>query len=625
MIETAELGWRDGVPFARDFGDIYHSADGAEETQRVFVEPSNLAATARRAAADGATLRLGELGFGTGLNFAAAAALALRQGCRLHYMAFDARPLDPADFRGIARKRRTSLSVYGELEHSYPPVLPGWHRRVLAEGRIWLSLYWGEAGDGLRDLIGRGYSHCDAWFLDGFAPARNPEMWREELLRMVGQLSVPGTSVATFTAAGQVRRGLAAAGFEMRRVDQRPRKRESLAGVFNGRGLWKEKLSGSVPAQQAREARQAQGAQQAQKAKRAQERGEIGRRAPALRNRKTPRCVAVAGAGIAGACVARHLAERGIGVNLYDSASAIAAGASGIPAMLLHPRLLGDSSREAAWRAHAYAYSQAWMRRFRGFIESGVLQGCGPNLDPGKLQRIAGAHAGSGLVRRVERAEASALGGWAFDGEALYFPRAGIVEPPALIRSLLDHPRIALRLGQRAPGAARPLVLACAGAVRAYAPAGYLETVDVSGQVDVVKMDGRPRLPVVADGYLAPTAQGVVAGATFEHRAWPVHEASAHNLRSLAGRPHRWVARVRATRTIASDRTPIVGELEPGLFVSTAHGSMGTVSAPIAGAIVASRLTGEFAPLDAALEALVAPVRFRQRQARRGYRLGAIE
>ena len=580
MIEPADLAWRDGVPFSRDFGDIYHSADEAGETQRVFIEPANLAGMAGRAAAGGRTLRVGELGFGTGLNFAVAAALALRHDCRLHYIGFDARPLDPVDFRAIASKRRSGLSVYGELERSYPPMLPGWHRRVLAEGRIWLSLYWGDALAGIRDLAGRQRQPFDAWFLDGFAPARNPEMWREDVLRSAARFAARGTAVATFSAAGHVRRRLEAAGFDMRRVDQRPRKRESLAGVYTREGLKRDKI---------------------------------------------PESVAVAGAGIAGAGIARHLAERGIAVTVYDPAPAIASGASSIPAMLLHPRLLGDRSREAAWRAHAYAYSQAWASRFPGFVESGVVQGCGPNLDRDKLRRIAAAHAGSGMVRRLGRNEAAAIGGWDFNGDALYFSRAGIVEPPALVRSLLDHPRISVRLGKGAPAGARPLVLACAGAVRGYAPARFLETVDVHGQVDLVTMDARPRLAVVGDGYLAPTGRGVVAGATFEHAAWPEGKATTHNLRALEGQAHRWVARVRATRTIASDRTPIIGELEPGVLVSTAHGSMGMVSAPMAAAMIASRLTGEFAPLETALETLVAPGRFRQRQARRGYRLGAAE
>ena len=580
MIRSADLGWREGVPFARDFGDIYHSADGAQETQRVFIEPARLAARAARAAAAGTMLRVGELGFGTGLNFAVAAALALEFGCRLHFISFDAHPIDPQDFAGIAAQRRTRMPIYGELERCYPPLMPGWHRRVLAGGRIWLSLYWGDAAAGVGELIDRQRQPMDAWFLDGFAPDRNPDMWREDLLRLVVRLAGQETTVATFTAAGSVRRRLQGCGFAMRRIDQRPRKRESLAGLFTGQGLARA---------------------------------------------ETPGRVAVAGAGIAGASIARHLAEQGVVVNVYDPAPAIDDNASRIPAMLLHPRLLGDGSAQAGWRAHAYAYSQVWVSRFPGFIESGVLQGCGPNLGGDKLRRIAEVDAHSGLMQRLDSAEAKAIGGWDFDGDALYFPRAGIVEPAVLARALLDHPRIALRLGQSAPAGERPLVLACAGGARDYAPARFLETVDVYGQVDLVTMNARPHLPVVADGYLAPIGSGVVAGATFEHRAWPVHRSTAHNLRALEHRPHRWIRRVRATRTIASDRTPIVGELEADVYVSIAHGSMGMVSAPFAGAIIASRLAGELPPLDTALESLVAPARFRQRQARRGYRLGAAD
>ena len=145
----------------------------------------------------------------------------------------------------------------------------------------------------------------------------------------------------------------------------------------------------------------------------------------------------------------------------------------------------------------------------------------------------------------------------------------------------------------------------------------------MEGQLDIAAVDERPRLPVVGDGYLAPIASGVAAGATFEHRPWPVEEATAHNLRQLEGYRHRWIGRVRASRAIASDRTPIVGELAEGLTVSTAHGAMGMTTAPFAGAIVASGLTGDFPPLERAVEALVEPARFRRRQARRGYRLGA--
>ncbi len=578
MIEPADLTWRNGQPFARDFNDIYHAPDGAREVQRVFMAPAQVERKAAEAAAEGLTLRIGELGFGTGLNFAVAVAAVLKAGCRLHFISFDSRPIAPDDFAEIARQRRTGWPIYADLQRAYPPLLAGWHRRTFAEGRITLSLCWGEAGDGLADLANRQRQPIDAWFLDGFAPNRNPAMWREGLLAQVANLSIAGTTVATFSASGAVRRRLQACGFSMRRVDQRPHKRESLAGAFAKPGLARQPV-----------------------AKR----------------------VAVAGAGIAGASIARHLAEQGVAVDVFDPAESIASGASGIPAALLHPRLLGDGTLSAAWRAHAYAYSQALMRRFPGFLESGVLQGRGPNLGAEKMRRIASAYAGTGLVETLNAAEAMQASGWPIGGDALRFPHSGLVEPKTLTRALLDHPLISLQLRRLAPFGTRPLALACAGAVRLCAGASFLELVEVAGQMDIVAVDERPRLPVVGDGYLAPIASGVAVGATFEHRPWPVEEATAHNLRQLEGYRHRWIGRVRASRAIASDRTPIVGELAEGLTVSTAHGAMGMTTAPFAGAIVASRLTGDFAPLERAVEALVEPARFRRRQARRGYRLGA--
>ena len=578
VIGPADLAWCNGVPFSRDFGDIYHSVDGAGETGRVFIEPADLAGRAVRAARHGRTLRVGELGFGTGLNFAVVAALALKSGCRLHFISFDSRPVAANAFVGMARKRRSKLPIYQSLMDAYPPLLSGWHRRVLAEGRIWLSLYWGEAADGLGDLIGRQRQPVDAWLLDGFAPDRNPDLWRESLFRDLAQLSGPGTGVATFTAAGRVRRSLENCGFEMRRVDQRPHKRESLAGTFHRQGIARQPI---------------------------------------------PRQVAVAGAGVAGAAVARHLAEQGIAVNVFDPADTIASGASRIPAMLLHPRLLGEASSQSAWRAHSFAYSQPWVSRFPGFVESGVLQCRGPNMDGDKMRRIASAYATSGLLKLLNASAASAISGWAVAAEALHFPRAGSVDPVRFTRALLDHPRISLRLRQPAPLGLRPLVLACAGGVRGYAPAAYLETAEVHGQVDVVSLPQRPRLAVVGDRYLVPTGEGVVVGATFEHAPWPAGAATGRNLEPIRAFPYRWLAPVRATRTMASDRTPIIGALAQGLYVSTAHGAMGTVSAPLAGAMVASQLTGDFAPVDRDVETVVAPERFRQRQARRGYRMNA--
>ena len=579
MIEPACLTWHDGQPYSTTFEDIYHAPDGVEEVRRVFLDPANLAEKLDQAAARQTTLRIGELGFGTALNFVVAAKRAIALGVRLHFVSFDAHPIDAATFARIARDRTAKLPLYAELADHYPPMIAGWHRRRLAGGLVTLSLYWGDAYAGLGDIVERQHQPMDAWFLDGFAPDRNPDMWTDELLGLLPLLSGPDTTVATFTAAGRVRRALAAGGFAMRRVDQQPHKHESLAGVFTRAGRDRA-AQASV--------------------------------------------VAVAGAGIAGATAARQLAEQGVAVQVFDTASRVAAGASRIPCTVLHGRLLADGSLQADLRSHAFLYSVAFTLDFQGFHRTGVMQVPGPNLDADKLEGIADRYAATGdWVERLSHTEAVERSQWPLTGPALYFPAAGVIDTPRLCKNLFDHPLIELHLNDPVPEIwAQTTVLACGTACRSFAHAEFLEIADVYGQLDIVTSVSRPTLPLVGNGTLVPYGDALAAGTTYEYQPWTEEVATAQNLLQLAPHAHAWSSRYRAARCIASDRTPVAGALAEKRLVTTAHGSMGMATAPYCAAIVASRVTGDFAPMTTALERLLAPERFRIRQARRGFRHG---
>ena len=175
-------------------GDIYHDVDGRDETLRVFIAPARLDERFGPAA----VFTIGELGFGTGLNFAVVADRFLRRsGGRLHYIAFERAPPTSDD---IARAAGVSgLPLHRELSRALPPRISGWHRRCLAGGRVWLSLYFGDAPTGLADLEGRSPRAVDAWFLDGFAPPRSPAIWAPETCDAIARLSGPGTTVTTYT------------------------------------------------------------------------------------------------------------------------------------------------------------------------------------------------------------------------------------------------------------------------------------------------------------------------------------------------------------------------------------------------------------------------------------------
>lgn len=598
VIAPARLRYAGDQPYSLDYGDIYHAPDGHAEVERVFVGPCGLVELARRRArrpGPARWVRVAELGFGSGLNFVVAAEACLAAGANLHFVSFEAHPIDASDLAAIAAARAGRHPLYRELNALYPPRLGGWHQRLLAGGRIRLNLWLGDAAAGLADMAERQRQPLDAWFLDGFAPDRNPALWQPALFRSVAALSGPDTRVATFTAAGRVRRGLEAAGFRMRRVDQRPHKRESLAGTFAGRGL-----SGWTP----------------------------------------PSEVQVLGAGLAGASAAWHLSRAGIAVRVHDAPDPQSLPpASRIPASVLHARLLADGSATAALRCQAYLYAAALVRQLPGFTAAGTLQVAGPSRAADKLRAVAERYAGSGSwVRYLERAEAAGRAAWPVPDGALWLPDAGSVDLPVLVRGLLHDPGALLELLPSRPSALPdgPVILACGAQTRAFGEAAYLELAPVQGQVDLVALDAAPSVPLVGNGYLVPlegdgrAGQRVALGSTYEYQPWGEDRATASNLTQLAGRTHRWLGRFRGTRSVSSDRTAIAGPLYDAegraltdRFVTTGHGSAGNVSAHLAAALLAARISGDCPPLARPLEAALSPLRFRERQARRGFRHGA--
>ena len=603
LIPAAELAWRGDQPYSSRYDDIYHAVDGPEEVRRVFLGPTDFEGICRRRAANGAApsqrVLVGELGFGTGLNFIVAADHCVRSGCRLHFISFEAAPIGPADFQLLASKRAGRYPLYRELASQYPPLISGWHRRSLAEGRIVLSTFWGDVSAGLADIVQRQKNPVDVWFLDGFAPGRNPEMWEPALFVQMAALSGSGTRVATFTAAGKVRRALESAGFQMQRIDQRPHKRESLTGNLAGN------LAGN-PA------------------------GLDGRVS-------VPSLVAVAGAGLAGASAARQLAEAGIAVRVFDAAAGAVGNdvpqpGSSLEATVLHARLLADGSAAAALRCHSFLFAVSFLARFPEIRRTGVLQLPGANQSVDRLEAIANAYQPSGAwLKLVNTATARDLARWPVDTGGLWFSDGGVVDTPTLCRSLLDHPAIEVVPEHiRQPLDTVPLILACAADCRAFATAGYLEVAPIQGQLDLVALPDLPAAPIVGNGYLAPAGSLLVAGATYEYQPWDPDRATAQNLRQLGERQFHWCRRVRGTRAVTSDRLPVAGRLYdvdeapvPGQLVSTGHGSMGTVTSHYAGAVICAELVGDFPPLTTPLEAALSPLRFRQRQARRGYRHGS--
>src|SRR5699024_9413654 len=230
--DHAQLNWDpQGQPLSSQFDDVYFSkASGLDESRYVFIEHNQLAE--RFAALDeGHTFGIGETGFGTGLNFLAAWQHFLEHApadTRLHYISVEKYPLQTADLAKALALWPELAELREQLLQQYLAIHPGFQHFRLDNGRVSLTLLIGEVLAMLKQLDG----NVDAWFLDGFAPAKNPEMWNDAVFAELARLSTPGSSLATFTSAGFVRRGLAAVGFTMQRPAGFGHKRQMLAGQF---------------------------------------------------------------------------------------------------------------------------------------------------------------------------------------------------------------------------------------------------------------------------------------------------------------------------------------------------------------------------------------------------------
>ena len=214
MDDQTPLDWRDGrVPVSTRFDDPYYSLDnGLAETQYVFLDGNDLPDRF----VDG--FHIAELGFGTGLNLLAALDLWRRSGQsgQLHYTTFELYPLNAADMIRAQQEFPEVADIAQELA-------PFWEQGAVEFTLPDLSFHM-ITGDA-RQTLPHWETQADAWFLDGFAPAKNPELWEPDLLAAVGAHTAPNGTAATYSAAGAIRRALVAGGFAVERIPGFGRKR----------------------------------------------------------------------------------------------------------------------------------------------------------------------------------------------------------------------------------------------------------------------------------------------------------------------------------------------------------------------------------------------------------------
>ncbi|MGZ6243955.1 MAG: bifunctional tRNA (5-methylaminomethyl-2-thiouridine)(34)-methyltransferase MnmD/FAD-dependent 5-carboxymethylaminomethyl-2-thiouridine(34) oxidoreductase MnmC [Candidatus Binataceae bacterium] len=636
----------DGVAASGRFGDVYFSRDGGlAEKRHVFLGGCGLPA----AWAGRAQYCVGELGFGTGLNFLATWQAWARNGPPsgvLHYLAVEGYPLGTGELATCARLWPELGPYAAALAQVYPEPQAGFHRLFPtlgpgAQPRIVLTLLMGDVEAMLRGLEAR----VDAWYLDGFSPERNPAMWTPGVFDAIARLSQSGARVATYTATGAVRRGLADAGFTVARSAGFGRKREMLSGRFAARLRSNDAEPWFAAA------------------------------APVTHGH-----AAIIGGGIAGAAAAQALRRRGFATTIVERHTVLAEEASGNAAAIAMPRLTAGAAVDGDFYALAWPFAQ------RNWTEAGAsafAQRCGLlqlAVDFAEAARQATiAETGalpSALLRAVTAGEASALAGCDVPYAALHFPHGGVLAPRrycaraaegstvitntavADLRTDGDRWRVIGRDGEVVT--ADVVVLANAGEARAFAP--DLPLIARRGQITAAPPTPHSRdlRAVLSYGAgITPLIDGRhYVGATFAPARGdasdvaPRAEDDAKNLAALGrvmpelveGMDLSALTGRAAVRWSTPDHLAIAGPLPDieayradyeglhhgrhwvrypwaryrrGLFALTGLGAYGLVTAPLAAELLACSITGEPQPLPRPLVHALHPARFLVRSLKR--------
>ncbi|MFC0444403.1 bifunctional tRNA (5-methylaminomethyl-2-thiouridine)(34)-methyltransferase MnmD/FAD-dependent 5-carboxymethylaminomethyl-2-thiouridine(34) oxidoreductase MnmC [Pseudidiomarina halophila] len=598
-----------GLPVATAFGDIYfNNENGLAETNYVFLQHNDL--PARWQTDYVRPFVIAESGFGTGLNLLACWQLLLEQApaeLKLHFISFEKYPLRPDDLRRALAAFPQLSDLAAELLAVYPPAEPGCHRRILAQGRIVLDLWVGAIDEQIAAWLPHSEQQVDAWFLDGFAPDKNPDMWQPELYEAMVQSAAPGATFATFTAAGKVRRGLLQAGVNVQKA--------------KGFGVKREMLFGEL-------------------------RGAIAPHAPVTNNVKQ---VTIIGGGIAAACLAHELSGAGVSTEIISCG--VADAASGNPQGAVYPLLHAERSPLAEYFSLAFGYATHFYQHYttNHWHATGVVQLAYTEARQQRYEKIASARTNGGpgydpaMVQFRSTAATQQLWQELPAYPALHYPTGGWLAPAAVVTQLFQghkvKPSATLTRVSRSPedGSSWQLefadgqllerdtvILACGAGLKQLLHPFGLQLQNVRGQVTQVEasaVSAQCPLVVCYKGYFTPVSQGRhCVGATYDRDSEDLTLRPADQQENLGNlidnlAPVSWPKQLRpcadraAIRNTTKDHLPVVGELKPGLWLLGGLGSRGFTAAPLAASALTAALVQRPLPLPAQLWQRLQPQR----------------
>lgn len=616
-IQTADLDWQlvDGidVPVSKQFGDVYFSKDnGLLEARHVFLNGNDLSTRL-------ADLKpfeyfcVGETGFGTGLNI-----LALWQlwqqvrpdnHSHLHAISVEKFPLSKTDLIRALNAWPELKPLAHQLISQYPMPIAGCHRLSFPEERFSLDLWLGDAHD-VFPVIEKT-APVNAWFLDGFAPSCNPDMWEENVLNNIVRLSEIGTTFASFSVAGVLKRGLKNHGISISRPRGFKHKREMLKAIWN-------------PAEESNPS----SAQETTQKK-------------TERDTKTnirPRQIAVIGAGIGGLSSAWAFAQRGHQVTIYDQ-SAPLSGGSGNPLALLNPKLCPVEQSAEHLMTLAWQHALNHYQKFKAFRPIQVNQFALKN--PEQLLGLADEYPEKILaVKDTEDQEVQT------EFPSLKLLEAGVVSPPQLRDEILQNVNIRYQQAKisHIEATTKPQlfsdeqdlgefdhVIVCTARDTTQFFADYPALKPIRGQVSWLNNKTQPLSQNTAYSYggycMQLDAEHLILGASFYpgrddievlaedhvHNYELIHSVFPEYAQSLAS-TDTWQGRA-SVRAQSQDYFPLLGKMKADeeIYSFAGLGSKGFLFAPLCSEILAAQILGEACPVPSSLVKKLSVTRFQKK------------
>lgn len=650
LINYAQLHWSDeSEPYSPVFNDIFfNNNQGLKESQYVFFEGNQL--NQRWLSHHQNLFCIAETGFGSGLNFfnSALQFLQFREQNpdhplrRLQFISFERYPFTIADIKKSLQQYPQFADLIESVSQQYPLAIIGCHRLNILDGLITLDLWFGDINEQLPQLGKNKQMFVDAWYLDGFNPSSNPDMWQQHLFELMFDYSKDSAKLATFTAAGFVRRALIAAGFTVSKRKGFAKKREMLVAKVDKRQISKQQ-------------------------------GNHQQTAP--EHPASVKDIAIIGGGIASLCSAIALAKRGNKVTLYCQEALLGQGASGNLQGTLYPLLNQQHDELSQLFANAFLFARHYYQALANdfpfaYQFTGLLQLAYDQSAFTKLDKIKKAGLPEQLVNWIDQANCDQLAGVDINQQALFYPLAGWLSPRQLILSLQqkikqlgniklctstkiesfkkNHDQWSLTANDLSTGSSKEfshhtLVLTTAMNTLEFKQCRAVPLSAARGQVTHINSDeniNELKVPLCHEGYLTPAIDGQhCMGATFKRHDLNTEyrqDEQLDNLQKLKKCLNKssWSEHIKITeqahvgiRCTTRDHFPYLGKLPDydtlkslyaqkqlnkvqlqtqipyltNVYLFTGLGSRGLCSAPLLAELLACEINQESKPISDAI------------------------